>query len=196
MTPRRFASITQPLQPSPTGAGTSATDSNGVAQPTVPASESQDSRATVTTPAYGVEDKSIDFGWFEVPFTEILVGDFLWIDANGDGVQQANALERPLAGVTVELRNAANTVIATTVTSGSGLYEFNGVKDVLFEPAQPYTITIPLGQMALGGLVPTVANSVSGTAATDSNGTPNVGNTQVEYAFTAQPEGPNVTFDL
>lgn len=81
--------------------------------------------ANVTTPAYFAEDLSFDFGWYEVAFKQLVIGDYVWIDANNDGeqvcrrrrrwvsvrssfddrpFQQSNAFERPLSGVTVQLR--------------------------------------------------------------------------------------------
>ncbi len=51
------------------------------------------------------------------------VGDYVWIDADRDGVQDAG--EDPLAGVTVRLLNADGDVVATTTTDANGYYLFD-----------------------------------------------------------------------
>ena len=60
----------------------------------------------------------------------IEIGNRVWGDKNGDGVQGADispAGEPGLAGVPVELRNAAtNTLIASVTTNASGNYLFSG----------------------------------------------------------------------
>ena len=54
----------------------------------------------------------------------IEIGNRVWADANGNGIQDAN--ERPLANVTVELRDSAtNTLIATAKTNSRGNYYFS-----------------------------------------------------------------------
>ncbi len=53
------------------------------------------------------------------------MGDRIWSDLDGDGVQDAG--EAGINGVSVELLDAANNVIATTVTSGDGNYTFSGL---------------------------------------------------------------------
>jgi protocatechuate 3,4-dioxygenase beta subunit len=50
------------------------------------------------------------------------LGNYTWIDANKNGLQDAN--EAPLAGVTVTLYNASGTPIATAITNGDGYYTF------------------------------------------------------------------------
>jgi len=50
------------------------------------------------------------------------IGDRLWRDDDGDGVQDAG--EPGLDGITVRLLDASATVLSTTVTGGGGLYSF------------------------------------------------------------------------
>jgi Peptidase family C25/SdrD B-like domain len=52
----------------------------------------------------------------------IEIGNRVWNDANGNGVQDAGEL--PIAGVAVHLYNAANVLIATAVTNAEGEYYF------------------------------------------------------------------------
>lgn len=60
------------------------------------------------------------------------LGDLVWLDRNGDGVQNASVIGAPeagAAGVTVRLLDDAGTVIATTTTNDSGSYLFDGLFD-------------------------------------------------------------------
>jgi hypothetical protein len=53
------------------------------------------------------------------------VGDRVWSDLDGDGLQDAG--EPGIAGVTVSLADAAGSPIATTVTDANGWYQFGGL---------------------------------------------------------------------
>lgn len=53
------------------------------------------------------------------------VGDYVWIDSDRDGVQDAD--EQPLAGVTVELLNEQGEVVGTTETDARGRYRFDNL---------------------------------------------------------------------
>src|ERR1700712_432427 len=68
--------------------------------------------------AAGQNRTDVDFGY---RYTGS-VGDRIWLDANGNGAQDAG--EAGINGVTVELLDAANNVIATTTTSGDGNSSF------------------------------------------------------------------------
>ena len=76
------------------------------------------------------------------------IGDRVWLDANGNGLQDATETGG-ITGVTVQLRNAANTVIATQNTNASGNYLFTGLA------AGTYTVVFPV---SLAGSVVTTAN--------------------------------------
>ncbi len=96
-------------------------------------------QATFTLNA-GASRTDVDFGYRATGS----VGDRIWNDGNGNGVQDAG--EPGINGVTVQLLNAANTVIATTTTSGNGNYTFNNL------PGGTYTVrvvasTLPAGMM-------------------------------------------------
>ncbi len=60
---------------------------------------------------------TLDFGL--VPLAAI--GDYTWLDINGNGIQDAG--EQPLAGITVTLL-LNGTAISTTVSDAAGLYKF------------------------------------------------------------------------
>ena len=76
------------------------------------------------------------------------IGDRVWLDADGDGIQDASETGG-ITGVTVQLRNSANTVIATQTTNGSGNYLFTGLA------AGTYTVVFPV---SISGAVVTTAN--------------------------------------
>ncbi|MFN6441497.1 MAG: SdrD B-like domain-containing protein [Nostoc sp. DedSLP01] len=53
----------------------------------------------------------------------VKIGDRVWYDVDGDGVQEAG--EAGVSGVAVKLFNQAGTQIGTTTTDTNGLYQFN-----------------------------------------------------------------------
>jgi hypothetical protein len=53
------------------------------------------------------------------------VGDRVWLDLNGDGIQDTN--ESGLAGVMVRLRDAQGVIVATAITDSNGLYLFGNL---------------------------------------------------------------------
>ena len=118
------------------------------------------------------------------------IGNRVFFDDNRDGIQDPG--ENPIAGVTVELRDSSDTVIATALTDANGNYLFSGqssadraatlpgasaayVYDVveLVPEAGDFTIVIPNAegtsqQSSLTGYEITASNSGSNT--TDSDG--------------------------
>ena len=119
--------------------------------------------APFTTPAYGGSDTSLDFGF--VNFLEI--GDYVWLDDNADGLQQPS--EAPLAGVTVQLRDATSGgVLATRITNSTGQYVFSSSDDDL-APLRAHIVSIGLDQAPLARLQPTEP-SVGVQRDRDSNG--------------------------
>jgi SdrD B-like domain/Secretion system C-terminal sorting domain len=72
------------------------------------------------------------------------LGDFVWFDANSNGIQDGT--EEGAPGIIVTLYNAANVAIGTAITDGSGFYIFEnllpGTYSVGFSNIKPgYTIT-------------------------------------------------------
>ncbi len=87
------------------------------------------------------------------------IGDFVWRDVNGNGVQDAG--EPGIAGVEIVLRGSDSTVLAVTTSDASGAYSFENV------PYGSYTVEVTAPP---AGLVPT--GTGAGTPGTDSNTSP------------------------
>lgn len=71
---------------------------------------------------------TVDFGIFKETESQALavIGDFVWEDANCDGVQEPNAAGG-LAGITVRLFTGAGALVATTTTDADGIYLFENL---------------------------------------------------------------------
>ena len=64
------------------------------------------------------------------------IGDRIYLDTNGDGIDDGQANDPGIAGVSVALLDANGDVIATTVTDDTGTYVFPGL------PAGDYTVRV------------------------------------------------------
>ncbi|MCX6360352.1 MAG: carboxypeptidase regulatory-like domain-containing protein [Armatimonadetes bacterium] len=109
------------------------------------------------TLASGDTNLTLDAGVFQTAS----LGDFAWLDANGNGIQDAGEL--PAAGVTVTLLSSAGAPLQTQVTSGTGAYLFTdlapGSYKVRFGTVSGYGFT-----SALQGADRTVDSDVTSTA--------------------------------
>lgn len=107
-----------------------------------------------TTKAAAI-NATIDAGIIPPSFA---VGDYVWLDANGNGIQDVN--EKPVAGITVTLHNGSGAVVGSTTSDVKGHYVFDAL------PAGPYYVVfsnLPAGYTF-------TRQQVSGaTAADDSN---------------------------
>ncbi|MCP4127395.1 MAG: hypothetical protein GY753_10070, partial [Gammaproteobacteria bacterium] len=75
----------------------------------------------------GESDRSWDMGVYR----PASLGDLVWLDTNGNGVQESN--ETGIPNVTVRLYNSSNTLITSTTTNSDGNYSFtNLVPDSYF----------------------------------------------------------------
>jgi protocatechuate 3,4-dioxygenase beta subunit len=71
----------------------------------------------------GENNTTIDAGYFTTFAPgDASLGDKVWYDNNNDGIQDAS--ENGVAGITVQLLDNTNTIIATTVTDANGNYFF------------------------------------------------------------------------
>ena len=93
-----------------------------------------DSNANETTgvsPCYdmtqGYQRLAVDAGMVPTtaPSGDGLLGDFVWQDTNGDGIQDSN--EPGLAGVTVNLESCSGSIIDSMVTDSNGGFVFENI---------------------------------------------------------------------
>ena len=94
----------------------------------------------VLTLVSGQSDTTVDAGAYKLAS----LGDFVWEDLNGNGIQDGG--ETGVAGVQVKLLDAADAVIATTATNASGFYQFTslvpGTYKVQFVTPANYFLTL------------------------------------------------------
>jgi|GEM_PF-5348744 len=137
-----FSGYPAALVPSPVKAAgsNSENDSNGVT-------------SSVTLAAGGV-DRSIDFGLKPAPSS---IGDRVWHDLNGNGIQ--DPAEPGIANVVVTLVNANGDTVGSTTTDAGGNYLFSG----LVPGSYVVKFSLPTGYE------PSTSN-VGTDRATDSNG--------------------------
>jgi choice-of-anchor A domain-containing protein/uncharacterized repeat protein (TIGR01451 family) len=87
------------------------------------------------TVAGGTSNVTIDAGMYPTPSDKGSIGDFVWKDLNGNGIQDAN--EPGVPGVTVELRKCSDhSLVASTTTDATGHYVFANV------PAGSYFVKV------------------------------------------------------
>lgn len=149
-----------------------------------PANNNTDSDAdagTLATDAITLAAGAVDMTWdFGVRSTTTAsVGDYVWSDVDGDGVQDAN--EPGIAGVLVTLYNSAGLAVASTVTDATGKY--------LFVNVTPGSYTMGFSSLPIGSLFTTKDN---GADAADSDVNPSTGRTD---AFTLLAGQSNMTID-
>ncbi|MDD2239436.1 MAG: SdrD B-like domain-containing protein [Kiritimatiellae bacterium] len=122
----------------------------------------------------GQTNLSVDAGFYQ----PVSLGDFTWVDTNGNGQQDAG--EPGLAGVVVRLYDAASNVTATTTSSVAGAYAFTD----LLPGSYSVGFTAPAGYQL------TTANA--GNDATDSDAHPATGRTGTYALLSGQA---NTTVD-
>ncbi|MFM2385245.1 MAG: hypothetical protein RL660_2 [Bacteroidota bacterium] len=76
------------------------------------------------TLAAGDRNMSVDAGVVNLANNNSL-GDYVWLDANKDGIQDPT--EAGVSGVTVTLYNNVGVALASTTTDATGKYRFNGL---------------------------------------------------------------------
>lgn len=86
------------------------------------------------------------------------IGNFVWYDVNGNGIQ--NSGEPGAAGISVSLLNSAGTVLKTTITSAGGEY--------LFTDLAAGTYFVQFGNLP-AGYTATTKNAAGSTAANNSD---------------------------
>ena len=96
-------------------------------------------KSEIVTLASGENNSTLDAG----VYAKASIGDRVWLDCNGNGVQDAN--EVGVANVTVKLLDAGGAVVATQTTDANGNYLFSnltpGDYSVQFVPLAGYHFT-------------------------------------------------------
>ena len=90
----------------------------------------------------GAADTSATPNYLSFKVPQAHLGDFVWEDSNGNGVQDSG--ETGVAGVTVQLKDADGHLVATTTTDSSGQYHFDvnaGTYTVNVAPPAGYVAT-------------------------------------------------------
>lgn len=130
----------------------------------------------------GGKNMSVDAGYYSTqPAINVgAIGDRVWIDNDGNGVQDAG--EPSVAGVTVTLYNNAGTVIATATTDINGNYLFPGLTPGNYSVGFS---NIPAGFGFSG-------QNKGGNSATDGDPNPATGRTQT---VTVTGGTTNITID-
>ena len=72
----------------------------------------------------GDSNLTVDAGIVAEPVIPATVGDTIFLDKDGDGIQDAG--EEGIAGVTVDLKDEDGNVLRSTVTDSNGNYQFSG----------------------------------------------------------------------
>lgn len=159
------------LEPAPHGVGSEEHDSDGV----VPSGGAYP-QAEVTTGEAGADDHSYDFG-FREPVTLVSIGDYVWLDADGDGLQGAS--EKPAPGVEVRLLDAGGALVDSATTGSDGAYAFAGLPaGTDFTIEFPETLTVDGADYAL------TRPGRGGDRALDSNPDPRDGTAHVRTPLT------------
>jgi subtilisin-like proprotein convertase family protein len=102
-------------------------------------------RTISTTLDSGENDRTWDAGLYQLG----TIGDFVWEDLDGDGIQDLSepGSEPGLAGITVTLSHCTQSISDTAITAPSGYYSFTDVVpgdySLLFELPDGYAFTLP-----------------------------------------------------
>jgi hypothetical protein len=89
------------------------------------AKDSDANPTTGETACTTLESGENDLTWDAGLYQSASIGDFVWHDLNGNGIQDAG--EPGVPNVTVNLLDCAGNVLATTTTDANGLYLFSGL---------------------------------------------------------------------
>ncbi len=129
--------------------------------------DSNPNPATVVLATDSSFDYTIDFGYYTTPAGRL--GDFVWNDLNGNGIQDLN--EPGINGVVVVLKDSTGlNTLATGTTAFNAALNVNGYYQFTGLIEGDYIVSIDNSQPALSGYVPTTDNA--GTQANDSGPNP------------------------
>lgn len=107
---------------------------------------------------YGTEYLTADFGYAHTDTTTAVIGDFVWSDADNDGIQDLG--EPGIGGVTVYLMGDLDgdynwdDVIDTTTTTADGYYHFMGVDPGVYKVEVDETGVLSTYSLGTGSVNP------------------------------------------
>jgi hypothetical protein len=128
---------------------------------------------------------TIDFG-----FNKVLIGNFVWLDANANGVQDAG--ERGIKGVILGLYSSSGTNLNIyDTTSSTGFYYFDGNSGLT--ASTTYQIRIVETQDSIANY--SVTSTGKGNSTNDNNGT-DAGSYITSGNITSPATGENLTYDF
>lgn len=131
---------------------------------------------TVSTTVNAGSSATVNFGDYRLTSGTLSnISGVVFHDANGNGIQDSGEL--PISGVTIQLRNSAGTVIATTTTNASGTYTFSSLT------AGTYMVT----EIDPAGYVSTTLNNVAVSLSAGTNVTIHFGDQLIGSAQIADP---------
>ena len=150
--------------------------------------DSNDNPTTVVLLTATSVDLSVDFGYISAPAGSI--GDLVWKDVNGNGIQDGSLVEPGIPNVKVSLYKN-NVLLQTQLTDADGLYLFTGLQ------AGTYSVVVDNTSPALAGCTPTTVNAPNSTLFNDSNPNPSVvvlplntsSDTSVDFGYKVIPAG-------
>ncbi len=114
---------------------------------------------------------TVDFGFRQQPSGLSSIGDTVFNDTNGNGIQDSG--EPGISGVTINLRDSSGNIVATTTTNSSGNYSFPNL------PPGNYTVSVPNPP---AGFIPTLVPSAISLQSGQNVDT-------ADFGFTQQPRG-------
>lgn len=130
----------------------------------------------------------------------IEIGNRIWVDADGDGVQDPD--ENPIIGLTVELHDNAGILVGTTTTNANGEWYFGGVNNSAMTGGLPlqtntnYQVRVPLNQPTITTNDYSLTGSNQGSNdSIDSDAIPNNGNAVINVR-TGSAGQNNHTYDV
>ena len=136
--------------------------------------DSSTGQATSAVLPSGGSDQTLDYGY--VPTPAVSVGDFVWADSNGNGVQDSG--EPGIPGVVLKITGPTGqpvtdvngAAVGEQTTDANGKYDFTNLP--VLPAGQHYTVTIdqPASATALAGYSPTTAGAGSDRAVDSSTG--------------------------
>ncbi len=143
----------------------------------------------------------IDQIFGQTPLTSLAsIGDNVFLDTAGTGIQSGVNAGPGVAGVTVDLENTSGTVLATTTTNSQGLYDFTnltpGTYEVQFVTPSGYTLS---PQTSIANDLGSAPNQTTGITApitlTSGENVTNIdaGLVPLSSTGTTTPSGPSIS---